>query len=123
MEAGIKTQANSSIGCYNVMRLPELLEELWELYKPKKQNSKVKINLNKKKKWITFVGKLNRSKGYDIFGSAVLKVLKKHKDWQAIVIGDEQRDKIYFEHERLKNLGFLEHKNCLLYTSPSPRDS
>ena len=75
--------------------------------------SKNKINLNKKKKWITFVGKLNRSKGYDIFGSAVLKVLKKHKDWQAIVIGDEQRDKIYFEHERLKNLGFLEHKKVI----------
>ena len=46
VEAGIKTQANASIGCYNVMRLPELLEELWELYKPKKPNSNVKINLN-----------------------------------------------------------------------------
>tara|TARA_Y100000590_G_scaffold292919_1_gene329881 strand:- start:3107 stop:5242 length:2136 start_codon:yes stop_codon:yes gene_type:complete len=75
--------------------------------------SKNKINLSRKKKWITFVGKLNRSKGYDVFGSAVLKILKKHKDWQAIVIGDEQRDKITFHHERLKNLGFLEHKKVI----------
>ncbi len=75
--------------------------------------SKNKINLSRKKKWITFVGKLNRSKGYDIFGSAVLKILKKHKDWKAIVIGDEQRDKITFHHERLKNLGFLKHKKVI----------
>ena len=75
--------------------------------------TKNKINLKDKKKWITFVGKLNRSKGYDIFGSAVLKVLKKHKKWQAMVIGDEQRDKITFNHDRLKNLGFLEHKKVI----------
>ena len=75
--------------------------------------SKNKINFKNKKKWITFVGKLNRSKGYDIFGSAIIKILNKYKDWQAIVIGDEQRDKINFYHERLKNLGFLEHKKVL----------
>ncbi len=75
--------------------------------------SKNKVKLKNKKKWITFVGKLNRSKGYDIFGSAVLQILKKYKDWQAIVIGDEQRDKITFTHDRLKNMGFLEHKKVL----------
>ncbi len=74
---------------------------------------KNKVNLKRKKKWITFVGKLNRSKGYDIFGAAVIKILKKFKDWQAIVIGDEQRDKINFSHDRLKNLGFLEHKKVI----------
>ena len=30
-----------------------------------------------KKKWVTFVGKLNKAKGYDIFAKAILKVLKK----------------------------------------------
>ena len=75
--------------------------------------SKNKVNLKTKKKWITFVGKLNHSKGYDIFGSSVLKVLNKYKDWQAIVIGDEQRDKIFFNHSRIKNLGFLEHKKVI----------
>ncbi|OUX53099.1 MAG: glycosyl transferase family 1 [Pelagibacteraceae bacterium TMED287] len=75
--------------------------------------SKNKVNLSKKKKWITFVGKLNRSKGYDIFGSAVIKVLNKNKDWHALVIGDEHRDKIVFKHKRLKNLGFLNHKEVI----------
>ena len=32
-----------------------------------------KVNISKKSKWITFVGKLNRAKGYDLFGKAVLK--------------------------------------------------
>ena len=40
--------------------------------------SPVKIDLNNKKKWITFVGKLNLAKGYDLFGKAVLKILKKY---------------------------------------------
>ena len=56
---------------------------------------KNKINL-KKKKIITFVGKLNKSKGYDIFGKAIIKILNKYKNWSSIVIGDEPRDKIVF---------------------------
>ena len=35
--------------------------------------SKKKINLHKKEKIITFVGKLNKSKGYDLFGKAIIK--------------------------------------------------
>ena len=37
---------------------------------------KLKVNIKKKNKHITFVGKLNKSKGYDIFGKAVLRILK-----------------------------------------------
>jgi glycosyltransferase involved in cell wall biosynthesis len=73
----------------------------------------VNVNLNKKKKWITFVGKLNRAKGYDLFGQAVIKILKNYKDWKAIVIGDEPRMNLHFKHERLKNLGFLNHNKVL----------
>ena len=40
--------------------------------------TKIKLIL-KKKKIITFVGKLNRSKGYDLFGKAVIKILKNIK--------------------------------------------
>ena len=72
-----------------------------------------KVNLNKKKKWITFVGKLNKAKGYDLFGKAVIKILKKFKDWSAIVIGDEPRSTLYFKHNRLKILGFTEHSKVL----------
>ena len=55
--------------------------------------------LKDKKKWITFVGKLNRAKGYDIFLKAIVKVLNKNKDWKAIVIGDE-KEKIQLSHDR-----------------------
>ena len=72
-----------------------------------------KLDFKKKKKWITFVGKLNKAKGYDLFGKAILKILNKHNDWEGIVIGDELRDKISFDHKNLKKLGFLNHKKVL----------
>ena len=72
-----------------------------------------KVDLNKKKKWITFVGKLNQAKGYDLFGKAVLKILKKYKLWKAIVIGDEPRSTLHFKHKRLNNLGFTDHGKVL----------
>ena len=68
--------------------------------------SKVKINFNKKKKIISFVGKLNTSKGYDSFGKAILKILNEYQEWYSIVIGDEPREKLVFNHKRLKLLGF-----------------
>ncbi len=72
-----------------------------------------KVNLNKKENIITFVGKLNKAKGYDVFGSAIIDVLNENKNWKAIVIGDEERENIEFNHERLTNLGFKEHKDVL----------
>ena len=57
--------------------------------------NKKKINLNKKKKLISFVGKLNKAKGYDIFGKAIVKVLNKYPDWKSNVYGDEPREKFY----------------------------
>ena len=72
-----------------------------------------KINLSSKKKIITFVGKLNASKGYDIFGEAIIKILNKHKEWSSIVCGDEPRTKLEFSHKRLIKLGFVDHKKVL----------
>ena len=74
---------------------------------------KFKINPKNKKKEITFVGKLNKSKGYDIFGRAVIKILNKYPDWKANVAGDEQRDKIEFKHKNLRNHGFISHKKVI----------
>jgi len=71
------------------------------------------FRIKNKKKIITFVGKLNRSKGYDLFGSAVIKILNKYKDWKAIVIGDEPRDKIDFNHDNLEKLGFKKHSEVI----------
>ena len=75
--------------------------------------NKNKINLNNKKKIITFVGKLNKSKGYDIFGKAIIMILNKYKDWKGYVIGDEPRDKLEFNHKNLYKLGFRKHTEVL----------
>ncbi|MDA9167706.1 glycosyltransferase, partial [Candidatus Pelagibacter sp.] len=75
--------------------------------------NKPKIDFKKKNKVITFVGKLNSAKGYDLFGGAILKILKKHKDWNALVIGDEPREKLVFKHKNLNLLGFQVHKKVL----------
>ncbi len=74
---------------------------------------KSKINLKSKKKIITFVGKLNKSKGYDIFGNAIIKILNKYKDWSSIIVGDEPRHKLKFNHKNLNNLGFINHNEVL----------
>ena len=76
-------------------------------------SKKNKINLKNKKNIITFVGKLNRSKGYDLFGKAVIKILNKYHNWTSYVVGDEPRDKLDFNHKNLKKFGFLEHKDVL----------
>ena len=68
--------------------------------------NKKKINFKNKKKIIIFVGRLNKSKGYDIFGNAVVKILNKYPDWKAVAIGDEHRERIIFNHKRFENLGF-----------------
>ena len=75
--------------------------------------NKVKINFNKKEKIISFVGKLNSSKGYDVFGRTIVDVLNKNKDWNALVIGDEAREKLNFFHDRLNLLGFKDNKFVL----------
>ncbi len=72
-----------------------------------------KVDIQKKEKLITFVGKLNSAKGYDLFGKSILKILDKHKDWKSIVIGDEPREKLIFKHKNLKVLGFQNHAKVL----------
>ncbi len=76
--------------------------------------NKKKFN-KKKEKLILFVGKLNRSKGYDLFCSAAIRILDKYPDWKAVVIGDEPREKFNYNHERLIKLGFLDHGKVLNY--------
>ena len=79
----------------------------------RQSTNKQKINLKTKKKIITFVGKLNKAKGYDVFGAAIIDILNQFKDWKALVIGDEEREKIEFNHERLKILGFKSHDEVI----------
>ncbi len=66
-----------------------------------------------KKKNIVFVGKLNKSKGYDLFKDAILKILDEYNDWSACSIGNEERRSIYINHPRHFELGFINHKKTL----------
>ena len=69
--------------------------------------------VNNKKKWITFVGKLNRAKGYDIFAKAIKNILNKYPDWKALIIGDEKREKIFLNHKNATVMGFKKHTEVL----------
>ena len=73
----------------------------------------------KKIKQITFVGKLNESKGYDIYKDAITKILNEFKDWSAYSIGDEKRKRPIINHKRHHELGFLKHKEVLSFLSKS----
>ena len=73
----------------------------------------------KKNKYITFVGKLNTAKGYDIFRDAIIKILNEYKDWKAFSIGDETRERPIIEHKQHKELGFLNHKKVLNFLNKS----
>ena len=73
----------------------------------------------KKSKRITFVGKLNESKGYDIYKNAVIKILDKFSNWKAYSIGDESRDRPKINHKNHKELGFLKHKKVLQFLNRS----
>ena len=74
--------------------------------------SNIKIIKNKKK-WITFVGKLNKAKGYDVFAHSIKKILNKYPDWKAKIIGDEKREKIFLNHKNAHILGFKKHNEVI----------
>ena len=59
------------------------------------------------------MGKLNLAKGYDLFGAAIIKILNNYPNWNAIVVGDEPREKITFKHKNLKIIGFQSHTKVL----------
>ena len=86
-------------------------EKLLVFFQSAKKN-KIEIIKNKKK-WITFVGKLNRAKGFDIFAKSIVNVLNKNKDWKCQVVGDEKREKINLKHKNVNLLGFQNHNKVL----------
>ena len=86
--------------------LPNIYKKIDKLTVVYQSTIKRNINLSKKENIITFVGKLNSAKGYDLFGKASLKILKEFPDWRVEVVGDESREKITFNHNRFKLNGF-----------------
>ena len=78
-----------------------------------------KQKAKKKYKYITFVGRLNHSKGYDIFQKSIQKILDEFPSWKALSVGDEERRSVYIDHGQHKELGFLNHKTTLDILSKS----
>ena len=73
----------------------------------------------KKNKTIIFSGKLNSSKGYDVFGKAIIKILNRYEDWNALAIGNEPREKFDFNHQRLKKIDWITHEEMLNFYKKS----
>ena len=73
----------------------------------------------KKENIIIFSGKLNSSKGYDVFGKSVIRILNKYKKWKALAIGNEPREKHFFDHPRFKVVDWITHNQILNYYKKS----
>ncbi len=73
----------------------------------------------RKNKQIIFVGKLNESKGYDLYCKSMFKILDQYNDWSAISIGEERRFQNFPTHKRHFNLGQIPHNKVLDYLSRS----
>ena len=93
--------------------LPKIFHKIDKLNVVYQSTNKVKIDITKKKKIITFVGKLNYAKGYDLFANVIVKILNKFSGWSANVIGDEPRDKITLKHKKVNHMGFQTHNKVL----------
>ena len=85
-------------------------DKLKVIHQSTKKNT---VNIEKKQKIISFVGKLNSAKGFDLFSKAIIKILDNFPEWKAYVAGDEPREKIVVKHKNLKLLGFQKHADII----------
>lgn len=67
----------------------------------------------KKKNNIVFAGKLNESKGYNIFINTILEILKKNKSWTCDIVGDDPRPYNKVNHSRIYYHGWLNYKKTM----------
>jgi glycosyltransferase involved in cell wall biosynthesis len=96
---------------YNIYNyLPSKGEVIYPSTNYYNHNFKKKL---KREKIIVFIGKLNASKGYHLFGQAIINILNKYKDWKVIVAGNEKRETYNFKHERLKIYNWLSHRQII----------
>ena len=79
--------------------------------------SKIK-KIPKKKNIIFFSGKLNSSKGYNLFCEATKEFIQKNKDWKIISAGTETRRDINI-YDHVKELGQISHNKVLEYIKKS----
>ena len=77
------------------------------------------LNFSKKDKNILFVGKLNKSKGYDIFCETAYKFKKYDSSWNFISIGNETRREIFPKKGTVNELGYLKNSEVLKFYEKS----
>jgi hypothetical protein len=73
----------------------------------------LKKKINRKENNIVFAGKLNESKGYNIFVNVILEILKKNKSWSCDIVGDEPRHYKKIYHPKIRYHGWLSHKKTM----------
>src|SRR3989344_2612805 len=71
---------------------------------------KFKSFASKQKKQILFVGRYTPGKGKELLNLIIPQFLKKHKEWQCILI---TRDKVEISHDRLNLIDYLPHEKIL----------
>lgn len=76
-------------------------------------------NIPKKDNIIIFSGKLNHAKGYDLFLSAISKILDEFHDWKCFVAGNEPREKITYVHPNFNLLGWINHGKIINFYKKS----
>lgn len=69
--------------------------------------------ITKKKNNIVFAGKLNESKGYNIFTNTISEILKKNKSWTCDIIGDDPRPYEKLNHPQIRYHGWLPYEKTM----------
>jgi glycosyltransferase involved in cell wall biosynthesis len=67
----------------------------------------------KKKNNIVFAGKLNQSKGYNIFINVILEILKKNRSWTCDIVGNDPRYYERLTHPKIHYHGWLTYKKTM----------
>jgi glycosyltransferase involved in cell wall biosynthesis len=69
--------------------------------------------ITKKKNNIVFAGKLNESKGYNIFTNTISEILKKNKSWKCDIVGDDPRPYEKLNHPQIYYHGWLPYEQTM----------
>jgi glycosyltransferase involved in cell wall biosynthesis len=69
--------------------------------------------ITKKKNNIVFAGKLNESKGYNIFKNTISEILNKNKSWTCDIVGDDPRPYEKLNHPQIYYHGWLPYEKTM----------
>ena len=69
--------------------------------------------ITKKNNNIVFAGKLNESKGYNIFINTIIEILEKNKSWSCDIVGDDPRHYDKIDYPKIHYHGWLSHKKTM----------